>query len=425
MSDSTKQNEVQSQKDPPRQDISNTIPEIHQSSSQIQKHSSKIQFPDLPSNIKDILSDDADNYIQLEDEYMESKSCEVFVDERDGEVSVRFRGQVKAIVRENGHFEPETKEELHYGFWEFESPEDMKIWTACILADAAQIKSSRLQDAVQSQSQNVTFRSQKQPVVDVFLPPKMIPVKRKRDESSLADGQSSNSLQAQFQQQRQQYSKFNSLADQKIAQDLVTTFEGVLKKPASKIDMLNHTLEPVARQKLFEDISWNGANIIFPMPEVGPILKEEGPGYARRSLESSAAVTQGMAMLINDAARNETDNLVGKMLKVFEASLISVADAQIERESRLDGVYQGPQTEDVLSQHTKERFKRKSAKQINIGRRKFGSTFGKYSSQNRGRKRQNKRNFQFQPRGGFNREYKAKTFKSSSGQDQIEDKYSP
>ncbi|KAA6341089.1 MAG: hypothetical protein EZS28_052485 [Streblomastix strix] len=130
-------------------------------------------------------------------------------------------------------------------------------------------------------------------------------------------------------------------------------------------------------------------------------------------------------MLINDSARNETDNLVGKMLKVFEASLISVADAYIERESRLDVVYQGPQTEDVLSQHTKERFKRKSGKQINIGRRKFGSTFGKYSSQNKGRKRKNKRNFQFQPRGGFNREYKAKTFKSSSGQDQIEDKYSP
>ncbi|KAA6360990.1 MAG: hypothetical protein EZS28_043483, partial [Streblomastix strix] len=180
MNDSTKYNEMQYQKDPPRQDISNTDPEIRQSSSQIQKHSSKIQFSDLHSNIKDFLSEDADNYIQLEDEYMESKDCEVFVDERDGEVLVRFRSQIKAIVRENGHFEPEIKEELHYCSREFEYPEDLMIWIAYILSNVAQIKSSRLQDAFQSQSQTVTFRSQKQPVVDVFLPPKMIPVKRKR-----------------------------------------------------------------------------------------------------------------------------------------------------------------------------------------------------------------------------------------------------
>ncbi|KAA6378753.1 MAG: hypothetical protein EZS28_025720, partial [Streblomastix strix] len=293
MSDSTEQNEVQSQEDPPRQDISNTVPEIHLS---------KISLI--------FLSDDTDNYTQLDDEYMESKGCEIFVEERDHDVSVRFRGQVKAIVGETGHFQPETKEELHYGFWQFQSPEDMKIWTACILADVAYIKSSRLQDDVQLTSKSATFRSQTQPVFDVFVPPKIIPVKRKRDETQLADGQSSTSLQAQFLQQRQQYSKFNSLADQKIAQDLIRTFEGFLWKPASKIDMLSLTLEPLARQKLNEDISWNGANIIFPTPEVGTILKEEGPGYARRSLESSAAVTQGMAMLINDAARNETDNIV-------------------------------------------------------------------------------------------------------------------
>ncbi|KAA6404404.1 MAG: hypothetical protein EZS28_000063 [Streblomastix strix] len=270
------------------------------SSRQILKQSSKIQFSDLSCNIKDGLSDDADNYTLLEDEYMQSKGCEAFVDEIDDDVSVRFHGQVKAILKENGHFEHETKEELHYSFWEFESQENMKIWTAYVLADAAQIKSSHLQNVVQSRLQSVIFRVQKQLVVDVFIPPKMIPMKRKGR---------------------------RKLIDQKITQDIVTIFEGVLKKPASKIEMLNHSLEPVTRQMHFEDISWNGANIIFPMSEVGPILKEESPGYARRQLESSAAVTQGMAMLINDAARNETDNLVGKMLKVFEASLISVADA--------------------------------------------------------------------------------------------------
>ncbi|KAA6359711.1 MAG: hypothetical protein EZS28_044762 [Streblomastix strix] len=184
----------------------------------------------------------------------------------------------------------------------------------------------------------------------------MIPVKRKHNETQLADGQSSTSLQAQFLQQRQKYSKFNSLADQKITQDLVRTFEGVLKKPVSKFDNLNHTLEPIAKQKHNEDISWNSANVIIPMPEVGPILKEEGPGQARRSLESSAAVTIEMTVLINDAVRNETDNLV--------------QTPGSKQNSRLDGVYQKPETEDVLSQHTQQRFKRKSGKQISIERRK-------------------------------------------------------
>ncbi|KAA6362607.1 MAG: hypothetical protein EZS28_041866, partial [Streblomastix strix] len=159
-------------------------------------------------------------------------------------------------------------------------------------------------------------------------------------------------------------SKFNSLEDQKAAQDLVSSFHGVLNKDASKVDMLNCTLEPFPRQKLFDEISWEGANVIFPMPEVGPVLPEEKAGYAWRALESSAAVVQGMAGLIYKVVQGDTDNLVGKMFKVFEASVVSVSDAQVERESRLEGVYQGPQTEDVLSQKTKERFKRKSAKQI-------------------------------------------------------------
>jgi hypothetical protein len=34
--------------------------------------------------------------------------------------------------------------------------------------------------------------------------------------------------------------------------------------------------------------------------------------------------------------------LVGKMFKVFEAAVVSVSDAQVERESRLEGVFQGP-----------------------------------------------------------------------------------
>ncbi|KAA6371653.1 MAG: hypothetical protein EZS28_032820, partial [Streblomastix strix] len=183
MNVSIKQNEVQSFQDPPRIDIPKQISEPHDPTHEIFLCSSKTQLSELPKNLKQIMEDDADNYSQLEDEYMDSKGCEVYVNERDGEVSVCFQGHAKATDRENGHFEPNTGEELHYNFWEFESPEDMKIWTACILADAAQIKSSHLNEAVRSQQQYITFRVNKQLNSDAFVPPKRIPVKRKRDES--------------------------------------------------------------------------------------------------------------------------------------------------------------------------------------------------------------------------------------------------
>ncbi|KAA6397078.1 MAG: hypothetical protein EZS28_007397 [Streblomastix strix] len=75
-----------------------------------------------------------------------------------------------------------------------------------------------------------------------------------------------------FQQQRQQYSKFKSLYGQKVKQDSVSLFQ----------------------QKLFDEIHWEGANVIFPMSEVGPAFPEEKAGYARRAFESSAAVVQGI-----------------------------------------------------------------------------------------------------------------------------------
>ncbi|KAA6399956.1 MAG: hypothetical protein EZS28_004513 [Streblomastix strix] len=104
MSDSTKLNQVQSQKDPPSQEIPKIIPET-----------------------QEVLSDDDDYESQLKDEYMEINWCEVFVSERDGEVSVRYCVQIKAIVKENAYFESVTGLELHHNFWEIESPEDMKI----------------------------------------------------------------------------------------------------------------------------------------------------------------------------------------------------------------------------------------------------------------------------------------------------------
>ncbi|KAA6379080.1 MAG: hypothetical protein EZS28_025392 [Streblomastix strix] len=321
-----------SQQQPPHHDIPAVISETIQLQKGVLSQTQKLQISKLQRNFRDVLNDDADYYTQLDDEFMDSKGCDVYVDERSGEVTVRFRGEVKAVVKENGLYAPDTGEILQCGFFEFEDDEELGLWSACVLADAAELKQAQLQSLIQSQSQNVTFRSQKQPTKGIEPLNNIVSAKRKRDGSVLMQGQSQNPLQMQFQQQKQQYSKFNSLYDQKMAQDMVSSFQGVLKKDASKVDMLNYTLEQFARQKLFDEISWEGANVIFPMPEVGPLLPEEKAGYARRALESSAAVVQEMAGLIHKVAQGETENLVGKMFKVFEAAVVSVSDAHVERE---------------------------------------------------------------------------------------------
>ncbi|KAA6375809.1 MAG: hypothetical protein EZS28_028662 [Streblomastix strix] len=324
-----------SQQEPPHHDIPAVIPETSQLQKGVLSQTQKLQNTKLPRNFRDVLNDNADYYTQLDDEQIDSKGCEVHVDERCEDVSVRFRGEVKAVVKENGLYAPDTGEMLQFGFFEFEDDEELGHWSACVLADAAELKQAQLQSLIQSQSLNATFRSQKQPIKVTEPLNSMVLAKHQRVGSVLLQGQSQNPLQAQFQQQRQQYSKFNSLQDQKVAQDLVSSFQSVLNKDASKVDMLNYTLEPFARQKLFDEISWEGANVIFPMPEVGPLLPEEKAGYAKKALESSAAVVQGIAGLIHKVAQGDTDNLVGKMFKVFEASVVSVSDAQVEREERL------------------------------------------------------------------------------------------
>ncbi|KAA6382964.1 MAG: hypothetical protein EZS28_021508, partial [Streblomastix strix] len=357
-----------SQQEPPHHDIPAVISESSQLQKGVLSQTQKLQITKLLRNFRDVLNDDTDYYTQLDDEFMDSKGCEVYVEERSAEVTVHFHGEFKAVVKENGHQAPDTGEILQCGFFEFKDDEELGLWSACVQADAAELKQAQLQSLFQSQSQNVTFRSQKQPTKVTESLNNMASAKLKRDGRITMQGQSQNPHQMQFQQQRLQYSKFNSLQDQKVAQDLVSSFQGVLKKDASKEDMMSYTLEPFAIQQLFYEISWEGANVIFPMPEVGPVLPEEKAGYARRALESSAAVVQGMTGLIHKIAQGDTDNLVVKMFKVFDASVVSVSDAQVERESRLEGIFQGPQTEDVMSQKTKERFKRKSAKQVIDGR---------------------------------------------------------
>ncbi|KAA6400161.1 MAG: hypothetical protein EZS28_004309 [Streblomastix strix] len=179
-----------------------------------------VRHPTLPS-CKRAFCCKHKSYIQLNDEYMDSKGCEIYVDERNGEVTVHFHGEVKAVVKENGIFEPGTDEILHCGFFDFEDDEKLGLCSACILADAAQLNQAQLESLIQSQSQNTAFRSQKQPA-------------------------------------------------------------------------------------------------------------KENASYTKTALESSAAMVQGMAGLIHKVALGNTNNLVGKMFKVFDAAIVSVSDAQVE-----------------------------------------------------------------------------------------------
>ncbi|KAA6368142.1 MAG: hypothetical protein EZS28_036331 [Streblomastix strix] len=165
---------------------------------------------------------------------MDLKCCEVYVDERNGEVTVSYRREFKAVVKKNGLFAPKTVEILHCSFFDFEDDEELSLWSAYIQTDAADLKQAQLQNLIQYKSQNTTFWSQKQRAKGARLMNNMIAAKRRRDSSILLQNSSQNSIYMQFQQQRQQYTRFYSLQDQKMAQDLIASFEGVLKKEASK-----------------------------------------------------------------------------------------------------------------------------------------------------------------------------------------------
>ncbi|KAA6377229.1 MAG: hypothetical protein EZS28_027245 [Streblomastix strix] len=345
-----------------------------------------------------------DSYTRIDDDFMENKGCEVYVNEQTGEIQVRFRGIPKAIVKEQGLFSIQTNVRQDYQFWDFESDEEMKLWVACIQADAALMKNERLQNVIRaSQGKTRTFRD-----IDTDLPVpsgglQMHPVKRKREQDGIQEIRVLNPLQAQFQAQRQ-----------KIFE--VQLYTGLT-------DCVRPNVNPIPRQKLFEEISWKGANTIFPMPEAPPALPEEGPAYARMTLESISAVTQGIAGTIHEISQGNTENLVGKMFKLLEASLVAVGDAQQERESRLRGVSQGITTEDVLSKHSKEKFK-KSGKHIQISQRRFGNQVEQSSGFRRGRIRSNKRKFQYKPRGAFMKEFNFKRQDKTRSND-LDDKYNP
>ncbi|KAA6366934.1 MAG: hypothetical protein EZS28_037540, partial [Streblomastix strix] len=244
---------------------------------------------------------DMSKYKVIEDDFMEEQGCKVYWNELTGQVHIFRRGKFLAIAKEDGIFQAHTDVRLDADFWDFESKEDMALWKAAILAEAAVARAENLKSKVRqvhsqlaTEQQSTSSSSQDNPVAP------MRPVKRKRESEARQEqleNQASASLQDQFNAERRRVAKFNTIEDMKVAQDIRATFEGIMKVDAEKADMLNYHLNPIQREKLFEEIAWGSANVIFPVPKVEPVLPEEKRGLARSALESAVAVNQGVASL--------------------------------------------------------------------------------------------------------------------------------
>ncbi|KAA6315237.1 MAG: hypothetical protein EZS28_055450, partial [Streblomastix strix] len=99
--------------------------------------------------------------------------------------------------------------------------------------------------------------------------------------------------------------------------------------------MLAFQLQPIQRYKLFDGIEWDCDNVVFLVPSAEATLPEERGRLARQALKSACAVNQGISRLIHDIARNRTSNLISKLCKIWEDSLLTVGDTQREKQSKL------------------------------------------------------------------------------------------
>ncbi|KAA6396736.1 MAG: hypothetical protein EZS28_007739, partial [Streblomastix strix] len=73
-----------------------------------------------------------DRYEQIQDDFMDSQECEAFYDFKESVIKVVYNGRIKAVISEQGHFDPESHQRLDAAFWGFEPESDMQLWTACI-----------------------------------------------------------------------------------------------------------------------------------------------------------------------------------------------------------------------------------------------------------------------------------------------------
>ncbi|KAA6385332.1 MAG: hypothetical protein EZS28_019139, partial [Streblomastix strix] len=153
-----------------------------------------------------------------------------------------------------------------------ENTSDIALWNAVILAEAAIARAE---------------------------------IKRKREneaQQEYLENQSISSLQDLLYAERRRVAKFNTIEDMKVAQDIIATFDGIMKVDAEKANILNYHINPIHREKLLDEISWCGENVIFPVHKVEPALQEEKKGTIRSIFESAVPVNQGVASMIENIA---------------------------------------------------------------------------------------------------------------------------
>ncbi|KAA6375559.1 MAG: hypothetical protein EZS28_028913 [Streblomastix strix] len=272
---------------------------------------------------------------------MDSKECEAFYDLKESVIKVIHNGRIKAVISEQGYFDPESCQCLDAAFWGFEPENDMQLWTVYVLTKAAPTKIKRLNDKfAKSWSVPTTPHQDTHCIIEVYVSRPKIAVKRKRPEEATIHEYSNISLQDQFHQEGQRVDKFNSIEDQKIVQHVSALQAGIMKQDPAKMDILRYQLQPFYRKQLFSEISRDGANAVFSVPDAQVTLRE---------------VTAG---------RN-TNKIVNMLAKVGETSLVSVGDLYKERKYRLIGVQMRLSADDVLSKSSRDKFKQsKNAKSI-------------------------------------------------------------
>ncbi|KAA6357879.1 MAG: hypothetical protein EZS28_046594, partial [Streblomastix strix] len=123
------------------------------------------------------------------------------------------------------------------------------------------------------------------------------------------------------------------------------------------------------------------------------------------------------------------ENVVSKIGKLYESSLVSVDDSQRERESRLRGVTNGLQTEDVLSKSSREKFKARKTGRAVLSRfngqgYSFPSNYHKSFFAKKGKFDQSRQN-QFKVKGNYSAKKFGKFNKNRFNNTQDEDKPSP
>ncbi|KAA6367709.1 MAG: hypothetical protein EZS28_036764, partial [Streblomastix strix] len=131
----------------------------------------------------DCSSSESDRYTCIDDDFMNSQQCEVYYDNRENIVLILYNGKTKAVVSEAGHTDPETNRRIEADFWGFDPPEDMELWTACILAEAARMMALRLQQGILKAKPSVASAPTQDHALELSgIPREMQALKRKRDE---------------------------------------------------------------------------------------------------------------------------------------------------------------------------------------------------------------------------------------------------